>query len=75
MWNDLSDDALGLQLVNGPQHRIITVNVSVFHHEKHFLTLTSFCVRPLRSTTSQLVGIYQEFSFEMNIFLGNEKIA
>ncbi len=59
MWNEVFDGAAGLQLVKGPQHRLTTVTIlRIFHHEKHYLALTSFCARPLRSTMSNAVDLF-----------------
>ncbi len=59
MWNEVSGGATGLQLVKGPQHRLTTVTIlRIFHHEKHYFALTSFCARHLRSTMSYVVDVF-----------------
>ncbi len=75
IWNKMVDGATWLQLVKGAQHRLSTDKRPAFHHKQHYLALTPFCACRLRSTMGDLVGIYQEFSFERKIFLGNEKIV
>ncbi len=59
MWNEVSDGAAGLQLIKRPHHRLTTVTIlRIFHHEKPFPVLTSFCARLLRSTTSNVVDLF-----------------
>ncbi len=57
IWNDVADGAAGLQLVKGPQHRLL-VTVT-FGSALTTDRLTTFCARPPRSTMRGLVGCFE----------------